>query len=339
MLVDFDDKKARAYLSCYQAESILSWADDYLVLTETVYEADPADAQAQKAIEQIRQLHIVDGKYTVTIWRKSYNVSTGSEWTIYTESTPAKRGKPFTAIPWVWISTMGQSDKIEKPVLLGLVNISYSHYRTTADLEHGRHFTALPTLYVTGVQNDTAISVGGGAVITLSDPASKAGYAEFTGAGLKSLEMGLEAKQQQMATLGAAIWGARKGIEAAETARMRVAGESSLLMGIVSAVESGLLSALQMAADWMGVVGEIVLRINRDFIDQKIDAQTLVGMVQAYQAGAMSLDSFVYCLQQSEMLPPETEIEDEVKKLNAAQAAKTTAAAKVAAQMANPLVQ
>ncbi len=333
LLVDYSDDNARAYLSYYPAESIISWGADSIVIMETVYEPDGKDTFKQETIKQIRQLHVVDGKYTVTLWREKYEVSIGGSWAVVSETVPSRRGMSIPSIPWFWLTANGQSEKIEKPTLLGLVNVSFSHYRSSADLEHGRHFTALPTLYITGVSGDEPIRVGAGAVIQLSDPSAKVGYAEFSGQGLQSLETALESKQQQMATLGAAVWGAKKGVEAAETARMRVAGENSLLMSIVGAIESGLQDALALAAEWMGVSGEIVLKINRDFIDQKIDAQTLVGMVQAYQAGAMSLDAFLYCLQQSEMLPPETEIDDEVAKLTATAASKAAASAKVALQI------
>jgi hypothetical protein len=331
IMVDYSDEKDRAYISVYQAESIISWGDDFVVLMETVYEPNPDDQFSQVAVEQIRQAHMLDGQYTVTLWRKSEDAVTSSEWVLYKETIPKKRGKPIDNLPWFWLTPMGESSGVEKPPLLGLVNVSLSHYRSSADLEHGLHFTALPTLWITGIKSSEPIEVGGGAVITLSDPAAKVGYAEFSGAGLKSIEERMSAKEAQMAALGAAIWSQKKGVEAAETARIRTAGENSLLMGIVSCVEETLTSALQFAAEWMAVSGAIVLKINRDFLDQHLDPQTLVGMVQAVQAGAMSLDTFTYCLQQSEYLPPETEIDDEVAKLTAAAAKKTADSVKLAA--------
>ena len=56
------------------------------------------------------------------------------------------------------------------------------------------------------------------------------------------------------------------------------------------------------------------------FVDEKLDPQTLVGMVQAYQAGAMSIEAFLYCLDQGGMLPPETDLSSEAAKLMAAKA-------------------
>ncbi len=124
-----------------------------------------------------------------------------------------------------------------------------------------------------------------------------------------------------MAVLGAAVFGGgRKGVEAAETARIRTAGENSLLMGIVSSVEETLTAALKFAAEWSGAMGDIVVKLNRDFIDQRLDGQTLTGMVQAFQCGALSLETFLFNLQQAEMLEPNTQIDEEAAKLRAARA-------------------
>jgi hypothetical protein len=337
VLVDFDDDAQRSYLAIYQAESILNWTSTGVVLQEVVYEPDSEDIYALKSIEQIRQLELVGGVYTVTLWRKSASALGSEEWSIFDVATPTKRGSRITELPWFWLSSMGRSSRIEKPPLLGLVNVSLSHYRSSADLEHGRHFTAIPTLYITGKMDDEPVSVGGGSVITLSEPSSKVGYAEFSGQGLSSLENALESKQLQMATLGAAIWGTKKGIESAETARIRTAGENSLLMGVVSAVEDTLVEAVQFAADWMGISGKITIQINRDFIDQGLDGPTLLAMVQAFQAGAMSIETFLYNLQQAELLPPDTEIQEEVAALNAAAAKKSADALKLA-QATKPTV-
>jgi hypothetical protein len=186
---------------------------------------------------------------------------------------------------------------------------------------------------VTGAgQGDEPIRVGAGAAIELTNAQAKVGYAEFTGQGLGSLETAIESKEHMMAVLGAMVFGGeKKGVEAADTARLRTAGENSLLMGVVSAVEEVLDAALKCAADWQGVTGEVKADLNKDFTDQSLDPRTLTGMVQAFQAGALSLPAFLFTLQQAEMLPPDMVIEDEVKALQAAADKKALDAVKIAA--------
>ncbi len=334
ILVDYDEARQRAYLTVYQAEAILDWSDTEVRLIETIYETDESDPFKRVAVEQVRQLQLIEGRYVVTVWRKPLGVVPGtSEWAVFEQTTPTRRGAPLDVLPWFWASTLGRTPRIAKPPLLGLVSLAMSHYRSSADLEHGRHFAGLPTLWVSGCTSDEAIRVGGATAILLSDPAARVGYAEFTGQGLGSLEKALETKEYQMAALGAAIFAeSRKGVEAAETARLRSSAETSLLSGIVSAIEETLEAALRLAAEWMGAGGDAVdIEINRDFVDATLEPAALVALVQAFQAGAVSLETFLFNLQQGEMLPPEMDVTAEAAKLEAAAKAKAITQAPPAA--------
>jgi Domain of unknown function (DUF4055) len=325
ILVDFDENDKRAYLASYTAESITNWGDDFIVLKESAFVQDGSDRFALKEIEQYRELTVEDEIYKVRIWRKKNSDVKGEteDWFVFEEVIPKKFGLTLNEIPFFWLSCFGQSDKIEKPPLLALVDVALSHYRSSADLEHGRHFTALPTLYVTGVSDTTSpIHVGAQAAILLSDPLAKVGYAEFSGQGLSSLERALEEKEHMMAVLGGAVFAdQRKGVEAAETARIRTSGETSLLMGVVNSVEETLEAALRKAAEWMNVPmsgdDAIDIAINRDFVDVTLDPQTLTGLLKSYLSGAISLPTFLYNLQQAEMLAPDQTIEKEIAAIKA----------------------
>src|SRR5581483_11366777 len=154
VLVDWDEKADRPYFALYVAESIINWSDDGVVLNETVYDVDPEDAYKLKAVNQIRQLQLVEGVYTVTIWRERAEATIDPErWFVYQQMTPTKRGATMNEIPFFWLSPLGKTRRVTKPPLLGLVNVAMSHYRTSADLEHGRHFCGMPTLWVAGMQN------------------------------------------------------------------------------------------------------------------------------------------------------------------------------------------
>lgn len=337
ILVDFDEKLQRAYATLYTVESITNWADGLVVLFETVYEPDPDDRFKLKAVEQYRELSLVEGVYTVTVWRKPQIIVDGIEWIVHETKTPTQRGKALDAIPFFWLTPLGKTSRIEKPPLLGLVDVCMSHYLNSADLEHGRHFTGLPTLYITGCTSDEPIHVGSTAAILLPEANAKVGYAEFNGQGLASLETALATKEAMMAVLGAAVFHRDgKGVEAAETARIRTSGETNLLAGIVTAVEEAILAVLQCAAAWMSVTDAIEVTLNRDFVDTKLDGPTLTGLVAAYQSGGLSLQQFLYNLQQGELLAPDTDIEQEAASLEATNAKKAEDAAKLAAQTKQP---
>lgn len=331
LLVDFDDKsKFRPYITLYTAESITNWWKDCVICHETVYEADQNDRFKQVPIEQYRELSLVDGVYTVTVWRKKLSENGANiEWAVHTQAQPTARGRTLDQIPFFWLTPLGKTNTIERPPLLGMVNISMSHYRSSADLEHGRHFSGLPTLYVISdtIKEGETFEVGSTSAIVVRDSNAKVGYAEVEG-NFASLEHALDHKEMQMAALGAAVFQAaqRKGVEAAETARIRISGENSLLMGTVEAIEESLGAALKCAARWAGSSDSgVKVTLNKDFISSYMEPQTLQGLVAAYQSGAYGLDSFLYALQQADLIPPDADLTIEKEKV-IAEATKRAAA-------------
>lgn len=332
ILVDYDARLNRAYLSLWRTENITNWGDDEIILFETVYERDAEDRFKHVAISQYRQLSLIDGIYTVTIWRKKKNANgTADEWEIYKDPlTPTKRGIALDHIPFFWLTPLGNTARIENPPLLGLVDVCVAHFKNTADHEHGLHFSGLPTLYATGVTDpEKPVKIGSMTVMHLPQADCKLAYAEFNGDGLGALERAIADKEQKMGVLGAAVFhDDKKGVEAADTTRIRTSSETSLLIGVTTAVEATIKQALECAAKWMGVAGKIEVTLNRQFIDTKIDGPTLVGLVTAYQSGGMSLPQFLYNLEQGEMLAPDTDLKEEAAIVEAAvkQAAEFTAA-------------
>jgi hypothetical protein len=211
---------------------------------------------------------------------------------------------------------MGVTSRITKPPLLGLVNVAMSHYRSSADLEHGRHFAGRPTLWITGWDPEGGIMVGGASALIIPDPNAKVGYAEFTGQGLGSLEKALESKEHQIAAMGAAAFA--KGAARSEpvvTANVRASGETSLLAAVTAAVEETLTDALQFAARWVSASGEVKVTLNKDFAQDIVDPQTLLGLITALQMGAIDLPTFLYTLEQSDLLAPTSDYLDLAKQL------------------------
>jgi hypothetical protein len=335
LLLDWNEKLNRPYLVMYPAESITNWEDDksLIVLFETVYERDEADKFKLNVVNQYRELALIDGVYTVTIWRKEkINKVETDKWLIHETHIPTMRGRTIAEIPFEFLTPLGKTSRVEKPPLLGLVNVSLSHYMNSADYEHGLHFTGLPTLYVTGLSDsDGPIHIGSLSAIVVADSNAKIGYAEFSGKGLSSLKEAMEGKKHDMAILGAAVFQERgHGVEAAETARIRSSGEVSLLSGVVTAAEEALKAVLQLAAEWQGSVGTVEITLNREYVDTTMDGQTLTGLVAAYQAGALSLEQFLYNLQQGELLAPDTDIEEEAEIVRTAQLEKQKMALEMA---------
>ena len=302
-----DRTEDRAYLSGYTTEQITNWMDNAIVLKETYVSHNINDVYDMTYEVQYRELMIdEDGKYLVRIWREN----TG--WNVWNEIYPTKVGQALDVIPFVALSGNELNLNPTQPPLLSLVDTNLSMYRTSADLEHGRHFTALPTPVVTGIDDTNELKIGSGSAWILPDSSSKFGYLEFTGQGLQALEKAVEEKRGIMASLGASLLQTEKsGVESAEAVRLRQNSETSVLVGAVLSVQEGIAKALSLMAEWEGVSGDIEVELNTDFSDTKISAEDLTALMTAWQSGGISHETFLHNMKKGEVIPNDVSVEDE----------------------------
>lgn len=302
-----DNKEpSRPYFVGYRGEDIINWITTsfggdqrvtMVVLREYEEEPDPTDEFVRKPSEQYRVLRLVKDKYTQEVWKKMPNSEIFVRGKVF---TPERRGEPLDFIPFVFMSGISIEPTIEKPPLIDLVDVNLSHYRTMADLEHGRHYTALPTPWVSGaIKGDTGtgdLSIGSG-VAWMLDQGGQAGMLEFSGAGLGSLVTADQEKRKMMATLGARLLEDIGGAETATAISMRHSGDHATLRTIAAVLEQGLSKALKWMDWWMGTEAtpdevESEIKLNKDFFAAKADPTTISTALMALQAEQISYQTF-----------------------------------------------
>ena len=276
-----------------------------------------------EVIEQWRELTIVDGVYTVLIHRKKKNAKKGEEFEVVFAEIPTMRGDSFGTIPFVFVSA---DNELKNPPLMDRVEVNFHHYKNRADFENGLHFTGVPTPWSAGVSietdddgNNKPIEIGSETCLLLGEGGT-AGYMEFRGQGLKELAGAMDTKKQEMASLGARLLqNDKKAAEAAETARINKSGDSNVIASIVSGVERSLNTVLSIMSVWAATNPESnTIELNRDFIDEGLNAQTLTAIVVAVQGGTMSLENAVYLHKKNDMMPDDRSIEDELSAIKSA---------------------
>jgi len=320
----------RAYVAIYKTEHIINWGTEKIdgelrltmvVLREMYADKDPSDPFTAKMKEQYRVLRLnnVEGQrfYEQQVWRKADDDRSDS-WAVVPElgSIPTRNGQRLDFIPFQFINNNDLTTKCAKPMILDLVDVNLSHYRTSADLEHGAHFTALPTAYACGFTTDQAWRIGSSVAWTTSNENAKVGMLEYTGQGLGALTDLKKDKEQMMAVLGARMLEDQKrAVEAEGTQRLRRSGETGALAGTVTTVSSGIKKLLEWMAAWRGAsdqqINEIDFQLNTDFYDVEMAPQLLDSLMKALQSGSISQDTFLYNLKVGEILPPGRTIDDE----------------------------
>lgn len=334
------DKTGRPYWVGYRAEDVISWrterrgGDEILtrvVLREDAEEPDPKDPFVQKCIEQYRVLELTERGYTQTVWRRVEDAR--DEWAPWAPEGQAdpvrvieRRGTPLDFIPFVFLGPTSTAPEIEKPPLLDLADMNLSHFRTMADLEHGRHWTALPTPYVCGAMaggpESGELAIGGGTAWVLEKGAT-VGMLEFTGQGLGALEKADEQKRRMMATLGARLLEEQPGsAETAAAVGMRHSGEHATLRTVAQAVEQGLTIAMRWHAWWMGVEAtpadvDAGLELNKEFFAVKASPDEVRAALFAWQGGGMAFKTFYERLQKGGWARDGVSAEDELKEIDA----------------------
>jgi hypothetical protein len=330
--------KDRPYWAGYRAEDIISWrtsrqgGDEVLtrvVLSEELELEKPEDPFVIECETVYRVLELVDGIYTQTTYRKNKKSGKYAEAPLPGSGNeaihqPTRRGTPLDFIPFIFLSPMALTPDVAKPPLEDLVDVNISHYQSSADLEHGRHWTALPTPWVAGIKQDGALSIGSGKAWVL-DKDGKAGMLEFTGQGLKALETADTQKRGMMATLGARLLETQPAAqETLGAVTMRHSGEHANLRTIAATAEQGLTMALQIAAwwaagpaaaeasDWADV--EAAAKLNKEFFAVRMTDAELKAWVMALQAGKVAYPTFYMALERGGLaragVTAETELQD-----------------------------
>lgn len=313
---------ARPYATMYDAESIINWKTGRInnveQLTLVVLEEEneiPVDEFESKCEPQWRVLDLVNSAYRQRVFRKDKR----GEFILIEEIYPQINGRVINKIPFEFFGVRDNTPCVDKPPLLDLVDVNLSHYRTTADYEHGLHFTGLPTPVVTGYYSDdksASLRIGSGTAWLLPDPQSKAFYLEFTGQGLGELREALRSKEAMMATLGARILAPEKrAAEAAQTANIHRSSENSVLASIAQSISVGLTHVMEWLRDWSNITGDVKVELNRDFIPNSMTAQDVDSLVKSWQSGAISHQTLFDNLVAGDIIAQDVSFADEMDRI------------------------
>ena len=332
-LRDAENLGARPYATYYPPAAIINWDESrvnnrmmttLVVLSERVYEADPADEFARNEIEQYRVLDLTSEGYRQRLFREVKNKSTHKkEWTVINEYYPKMNGNVLSYIPFEFLGPRDGRAEVQKSPIDDLARLNLSHYRTVADLENGRHWCGSPTPVFLGEfitadgEEVTEVKLGSESGIHIvADGDAK--FLEFTGSGLEELREAEKEKREMMVVLGSRMLAEdKRQVEAAETARIHKAGEDSSLSSVVQSLSRSMTRVLEYLRDWLGLSDEVSCEINTDFVPAEMSPQELLATVSSWQQGALSSAELFERLQAGEIIRPTKTLEEHETELEA----------------------
>lgn len=329
ILIDRDidavgDKTRGAYLAFYDAEQIVNWKTNridgqdkltLLVLKETILDPEQDDQVfGQEKITRWRVLRIEGGKYTVTIHHQDLDNSTLYQ--IGEPIMPTKGGAAMDYIPFIPFSTAGISIDVQKPILDDLVEVNHGHYLNSSQYEHVLKFAGNPMLFIKDPSRDEEsdpVIVGSSRAYIATDPQADAKYIELSGTSIPAIQEAMADKEKRMAVLGARLLEEQKaGTEAAETVRLRQAGEGGILGDMATALSQVMSKVVEWLVAWDFLIEpQVEIIFSRDFATTRLGSADMVSLIQARQSGLISQDTFLYQMQQGEIIQDGITIEEE----------------------------
>ncbi len=295
-LLDAPSSARTVGLYGYVSDSIINWEvnglDEYVmvVLREDRLVPD-ANNPFKKSVEaQYRVLTLVDSVYTVTVYDKDSKELIGP-------TQPTFMGKKLDYIPFYTARPDGLRSGVSKSPMEDMVSVNLSHYRTSADLEHGRHFVGLPTPVITGSEVSGKLKIGGSAAWVLPEKDAKAYYMEFKGEGLKSLELALQEKEAQLSSLSSNIISRSiRGSESPDAIRLRMSSETASLYTIVKTLQTFMNLLWNVKSRLEGNTEDIDLTFPTQFVSGQITADEVSKYSKVYLEGGMTVTDYVTIL-------------------------------------------
>lgn len=323
----------RPILKQYTTESIINWRESVIgnrcvlsmvVLAEEVCttgenEFDVVETEQYRVLD-LFQLPQPEGKTKLVYRVRVFTVDKEDKDVLMSTAYPQIKGQYLDSIPFFVIGTDSVEICPDSPPLIDLVDINLSHYRTTADYEHGCHFTGLPTPVISGYtpeKEGQSFCIGSTTAWVFPRTDAKAFFLEFTGTGLKALEANLTRKETQMAVLGARMLESKQSNgDSQGGAAVNMGGEQSLLASISQAASIGIERALTTFSKFAGTDQPAKFRLNKDFFPMPMSALNLTALVAAWQNGAINYQTLFDNLQRGEVVDIDQTVERELSKMN-----------------------
>lgn len=314
------------YLASYTAENILDWTSrdidgryevDYILLREF-----KTDRRLQIVTKDKLAPNVNYGRYFVVyrVLRLVQNEDTGgyfyvqelyerpnADATLEEEPTlfqPLVYGVPMNRIPFRFFNALTNLPDIEKPPILDILTLNMHHYKVYAQLQHARYFTANPVYYVSGAQEEDEYHIGPSVVWEIGT-GQTAGVIEYKGQGLESIQSGLDAIEEQVASIGGRMVGNSPNAGQSDNqVKLKDRNEQSLLLNVTTVLNENFTELLQICASWMNEDSDdFQYCLNQDFLVSGGDARQFRAVQQMYQAGLLPLEVVFEYFLANEVIP------------------------------------
>lgn len=324
LLVDvFADRNEFRFVQ-YKAEDFINWKtaiveDEKNLILGVLKENKPvSDDIFSHETNDVYRVLLMDeqGKYYTSVY--SDDGSEFSELKIY----PKYMGKTLEKIPLFLAGSINNSFDMHPIPLISVANCSVQIYRKEADLANSEYLSCNPTLVMVGATNDDDLPnvVGSSVMIVLPNEAARVFYTQTDTAALSHVKDHIKDLYDEAIRHGVAILDARKGVEAAESLRIRQSTQSASIYSVFLAAMNAIKQGLVTMCEWGSYDKEKVILDAPSSLTQGIpDSAILKEVIEGYNSGVIPLNVIHRYLVYSGLLDQTIGFEDYLSLLEANQ--------------------
>lgn len=330
---DYSDTAKRPFMRFVAPHQFISFRPSsvkgYPIITQFIYteevEVDDPDNEFNVDLKnRYIVLDLKDGKYRVrrylTTNKKLVGVQNIENMTqeggdIY----PKMDSKEFETLP-ITIHGINQNNfSIGKSPLQDISDMNISIFQRVIDQVYMLHWTALPTPWITGVEeSETPGTIGPSKAWQISNPEANVGMLEFSGNSAKAHQNFIDNLKDIMASMGAQIL-KKEGVsrETATSVLVRTASQTSLIATLVNNVSGQIENALKTFFAWSGnkLNSDFSYQLNDDFLKIDMEPNAQIALVKSWLDGAISHETMFDKMKEGEIIDTNVTFEEEVEKI------------------------
>ena len=329
---DYSDKAKRSFLRFISPEQIISFKTNsdagYPIIDQFIYKEDVEINNSNNEFDVgIKTKYIVldihEGIYRVRKYISSNNKDINSKsFTMIKsdeDSFPKKDGVNFDYIPIIIHGINKNNFSVTKSPLQDISDMNISVIQRVIDQVYMLHWTALPTPWATGVDDDSVPeTIGPSRGWFISNPDAKVGMLEFSGSSARAHQDFIDNLKDIMASMGAQVL-KKEGVsrETATSVLVRTAAQTSLIATLVNNVSSQMQKAIELFFAWGGnePPKEFVYQLNNDFLKIDMEPNAQIALVKSWMSGAISHRSLFNKMKEGEIVDPNITFEEEIENI------------------------
>lgn len=276
----------------YSALDIINWRSEkfggqmlltLVVLSEIVQEPIIGNPFAVNDVQQYRALRLIDGVYTVEVYRDGSIVET--------YEPRQSNGQTWPFIPFMFVGAESNThESTEIPLeSIGITNLH--HYLNSADYEDSVYRVGQVQPYISGLNEEwrdhletSGVKIGSPTAILLP----QGGGFDFAQAQPNMLaKEAMDDKIKLMQSLGAKLIESGGVAKTATQDRSEQRAQHSVLSLCVSNLNEAYTQCLRWCAMFMGTSEDVLYAVTQDFADLSIEPALLTEMRNQNQAGLL----------------------------------------------------